>query len=322
MLGRAFTARNWPPRWAALCLRLAFRAGRTRPRWKSIARSSGHRSQLDRPYAMPGMSVIAAETDEEARFLFTSTAAGLRQSAFGPAGPAAATGRRLCRAAGVGRQAMLATRSPARWWVRPTRSQGDCRFPGADRRGRDHRDRADPSTTMRAAALSRSWPMSPDWLRRPPPPNSLIKLVAWPPRACTAAGAAFAFIQHPRADRPGLATIAEGPHFSIPLAAYGLIDGRAGDFRRRFGARSRSRARPRTAARLRSALTLVQDLSTEPAGLAGIAEGSDFTLIHRADGIVDGGTVVRRRLWRRRPRTGTVIRSHRTGSQHEERRHQ
>jgi luciferase family oxidoreductase group 1 len=28
--------------------------------------------QLDRPYAMPGLSVIAAETDEEARFLFTS----------------------------------------------------------------------------------------------------------------------------------------------------------------------------------------------------------------------------------------------------------
>ena len=42
---------------------------------------------LDRPYAMPGMSVIAAETDEEARYLFTSTQQAFVNLRSGRPGP-------------------------------------------------------------------------------------------------------------------------------------------------------------------------------------------------------------------------------------------
>lgn len=44
-------------------------------------------AQLDRPYAMPAMSVIAAETDEEARYLFTSTQQAFVNLRSGRPGP-------------------------------------------------------------------------------------------------------------------------------------------------------------------------------------------------------------------------------------------
>jgi len=44
-------------------------------------------TQLERPYAMPAMSVIAADTDEEARYLFTSTQQAFVNLRSGRPGP-------------------------------------------------------------------------------------------------------------------------------------------------------------------------------------------------------------------------------------------
>ena len=57
----------------ALRVRLAFRARLCcTARSRSTAASFGRREQLDRPYAMVGVNVFAADTDAEARRLFTS----------------------------------------------------------------------------------------------------------------------------------------------------------------------------------------------------------------------------------------------------------
>ena len=79
-------------------------------------------ARLERPYVMLGVNVFAAETDAEARLLFTLRAAGVREPAHGPAGPAAAAGRGL-RGARWGRPSARSStaRCPARSWARRRR---------------------------------------------------------------------------------------------------------------------------------------------------------------------------------------------------------
>ena len=108
---------------AAVRVRLALRArlpdaGARR----SIARSSGRPSALDAPYAMVGVNVFAADTDDEARRLFTSLQQqfiNLRRGTPGPLPPPVDDMDGAVVAGGAG--AGVEQRSRARSSARPTR---------------------------------------------------------------------------------------------------------------------------------------------------------------------------------------------------------
>ena len=102
-------------------------------------------AQMDRPYAMPAMSVIAAETDEEARYLFTSTQQAFVNLRSGRPGPLPRPVEGYCgspRARGAGDPRAYVDMCGGR--IARHRAQGSGRIPGADERRRDHRHCPDP----------------------------------------------------------------------------------------------------------------------------------------------------------------------------------
>ena len=71
ILGRACSARSWRRARPAVRVRLALRAGELIERWTCTAAFKPSRS-WPRPYVMLGVNVVAADTDDEARFLASS----------------------------------------------------------------------------------------------------------------------------------------------------------------------------------------------------------------------------------------------------------
>ena len=106
---RACSARSSPPRSGlpfAFASHFAPDAARCRRSTSTAARFRPS-AQLDRPYAMLGVNVFAADTDAEARRLFTSLQQAFVEPAPRPPGPAAAADRRLRGATGRRRGARV-----------------------------------------------------------------------------------------------------------------------------------------------------------------------------------------------------------------------
>ena len=99
---------------------------------------------LDKPYVMLGLNVVAAETDEEAKFLQSTRAAVFRQSAHGPARPDSAAREEL---RGDARPRRSGGAAPEPFFVGgrlPRYRQGGAGgFHRAHRRRRDHRHQHD-----------------------------------------------------------------------------------------------------------------------------------------------------------------------------------
>ena len=109
--------------------------------------------QLERPYVMLGFNVFAADSDDEARFLATIHAAGVREPAQRPPVDAAAAGARL-RGRALRRRARAARAGARVLGDRRTRARAQ-RAGGVRRahRGRRADDQRDDLRPRRAAAL-------------------------------------------------------------------------------------------------------------------------------------------------------------------------